>query len=135
MLAQRRPLVRHLGLAPRQRDLGLGADFGRARLSKERPADLVQLESGEGEGHAGPAAEDRLARQLAARAEPLADILEVLLDLVRRLETEEREVAHEVVVQREELQVELRQGEHAIAVVAARVWHHGLQEEQEERKR
>lgn len=66
-------------------------------------AGSAQLEVAERHCHARPASEDSLAGELSARLEALDDVLEILLDLVRRLKPKELEVAHEVVVQREEL--------------------------------
>jgi hypothetical protein len=62
----------------------------RSRLSQEGFARLEQAELGDGERHARPPLERRAARRaLAARRQPRDDVLDVLLDLARRLEAEE----------------------------------------------
>ena len=89
MLTQRVPFGGHLRTAAGERNGRLRTHLGRLVLPQMRSAHLVELEVDQRQRHPRPAAEDGLAGQLPARTEPLAHVLKVLLDLVRRLEPEE----------------------------------------------
>eukprot|EP00967_Tisochrysis_lutea_P087285 scaffold123404_cov23-Tisochrysis_lutea.AAC.2 len=73
-------------------------------------AHLEDPKLGQPERHARPSGKCDAAGATPG-LEPAQRVLHVLLDLIRRFQPEESEVAQKVVLQREELQVKLRQSE------------------------
>ena len=99
-----------------QDDGDIGADARRLLLADVGFAHFDYGEADNGLGHASPSAEDghqALLRLPRFHAED--GIFNVLPDLVGRLQAEEIEVAQQVVVQRQKLQVEFRQRQAAFA--------------------
>jgi hypothetical protein len=121
------PLSAHIWPQRRQVQLDLRSDACGLRLAHVRLAHLHHGNAGGRHRHARPAAEGDAALQL--RVWPGRDarehIRQNLLHLVGGLEAEEVEVAQQVVVQREELQVELGQREAAVGRIGSG-WHHAL---------
>ena len=117
MPADLAPFLHGVESAALEADGGLGAHLRRPRLAQEGLAHLEEPEVGQGESHARPASELRRAAHQLARLHARDGVLDVLLDVVGGLEAEEVKVAQQVVVEREELQVELGQREARVARV------------------
>ena len=120
MLLDLVPLLAHRPAQVIQVDLHLARHRRGLRLSHVGLAHLRdrQRAGRHGGGHARPPRELHRARLgVAVRAHALEHVRDVLADLVRRLEAEQVEVPQEVVVEREELQVELGQRQAPLARV------------------
>ena len=105
---------RHLGAEASEVDRRLSADVARLELAEERLPHPEEAEVGERQRHPSPPLEHGRARHGTARLHPVDGVFDVFLHLEGRLETEEREVAHQVVVDREELPGGREGGERAL---------------------
>ena len=114
---QRVPLAPDHVAEPRERERDLGHDAGRARLAQERLAELCDGKAVDRDGHTRPAAKLGEARGRHARRKAAHNVLQVLANLIVGLGAEQIKVAQEVVVKREELEVELGECKGSVAAV------------------
>mmetsp|Transcript_25448 Transcript_25448/g.67258 ORF Transcript_25448/g.67258 Transcript_25448/m.67258 type:complete len:778 (+) Transcript_25448:1764-4097(+) len=111
------PLRADVRLHAREADLDLGAHLGRHRISDLRALHIHHLDAHERQHHACPALELRDAVLVHRRLHARDRVLKVLADLVRGLQAVEVEVPEQVVVDRQELEVQLRQRQGVVAGV------------------
>ena len=124
MLTQALPFFLHL-LANAHRHTHLGAYSGRVLLADFWWFDFDHREVVDVQGHARPSTVNDLVAVVLPGLHLEHRLLDVLADLEGGLESKQVNVADQVVLQREKLQVQLRNGQTVLRVVVLR-WHQVL---------
>mmetsp|Transcript_44005 Transcript_44005/g.113764 ORF Transcript_44005/g.113764 Transcript_44005/m.113764 type:complete len:375 (+) Transcript_44005:2759-3883(+) len=117
MFPQLVPLRADVGLHAGEADLDLGTHLRRHGLADARALHVHHLEAHERQHHARLAVELRHVVLVHHGLHARDLVLQILADLVGGLQAEEVEVPQQIVVDGQELQVELRQGERVVARV------------------
>mmetsp|Transcript_18248 Transcript_18248/g.54579 ORF Transcript_18248/g.54579 Transcript_18248/m.54579 type:complete len:811 (+) Transcript_18248:1013-3445(+) len=109
------PLLADVRLETREAQLHLGADLGRHGVAHPGPPHVDDLHALlHRQHHSRPAGELRLAVLVDDRLHPRQLVGQVAADLVRRLEAVQVEVAQQVIVDGQELEVQLRQRQRVV---------------------